>query len=95
VAHATTADFGGDVLAGVVYLKTHKEIHPKKIGLIGHREGGVIAPMCAAQSRDGAFIKPVCKRFCRRGSATSCEGGAEHWRAGLPGSSRRCLPPGK
>jgi pimeloyl-ACP methyl ester carboxylesterase len=56
VAHATTADFAGDTLAGVAYLKTRKEIDPKRIGLIGHSEGGVIAPMCAARSKDVAFI---------------------------------------
>jgi uncharacterized protein len=56
VAKATTEDFAGDVLAGVEYLKTRKEIDPKKIGLIGHSEGGIIAPMCAARSKDIAFI---------------------------------------
>jgi pimeloyl-ACP methyl ester carboxylesterase len=56
VARATTEDFAGDVLAGVEYLKTRKEIDPKKIGLIGHSEGGIIAPMCAAKSKDVAFI---------------------------------------
>src|SRR5712691_5734789 len=56
VARATTEDFAGDVLAGVAYLKTRKEIDPKRIGLIGHSEGGVIAPLCAARSRDVAFM---------------------------------------
>jgi uncharacterized protein len=56
VARATTEDFAGDVLAGVAYLETRKEIDPQKIGLIGHSEGGVIAPMCAAKSKDVAFI---------------------------------------
>jgi pimeloyl-ACP methyl ester carboxylesterase len=56
VARATTEDFAGDVLAGVAYLKTRKEIDPKKIGLIGHSEGGIIAPMCAARSKDVACI---------------------------------------
>ena len=55
-AKATSADFATDVLAGVEYLKTRKEIDPKKIGLIGHSEGGLIAPMVAAQSADAAFI---------------------------------------
>ena len=44
------------VLAGVVFLKTRKEINPKQIGLIGHSEGGIIAPLVAAKSRDVAFI---------------------------------------
>ena len=56
VAKATTEDFAGDVLAGVEFLKTRKEIDPTKIGLIGHSEGDIIAPMCAARSKDVAFI---------------------------------------
>ncbi len=55
-AQATSADFAQDVLAGVAYLKTRKEIDPKRIGLIGHSEGGIIAPMVATQSSDVAFI---------------------------------------
>jgi uncharacterized protein len=53
---ATTENFAEDVLAGIEYLKTRKEINPKQIGLIGHSEGGVIAPMAAARSKDVAFI---------------------------------------
>ena len=53
---ATTENFAGDVLAGVEYLKSRKEINPKQIGLVGHSEGGVIAPMAAAASKDVAFI---------------------------------------
>ncbi len=55
-AAATTEEFVGDVLSGVSYLKSRKEIDPKKIGLIGHSEGGVIAPSVAARSKDIAFI---------------------------------------
>ena len=55
-ATATTADFATDVEAGVAYLKTRTEINPHKIGLIGHSEGGVIAPMVAARNKDVAFI---------------------------------------
>ena len=52
---ATSLDFSKDVLAGINYLKTRKDIDPKKIGLIGHSEGGMIAPMLAAES-ELAFI---------------------------------------
>lgn len=51
---ATTADFAKDVLTGITYLKTRKEIG--KIGLIGHSEGGAAAYMAAAQSKDVAFM---------------------------------------
>ena len=54
--NATSADFALDVLAGVQYLKNRKEIDPKQIGLIGHSEGGVIAPLAAMKSPDIAFI---------------------------------------
>lgn len=53
---ATTMDFSTDVAAGVQYLKTRKEINKSKIGLIGHSEGGIIAPMVANNSNDIAFI---------------------------------------
>ncbi len=56
VAHATSADFATDVEAGVAFLKTRPEIDPKKIGLIGHSEGGMIAPMVAAADPSVAWI---------------------------------------
>jgi uncharacterized protein len=55
-ATATTADFATDTEAGIAYLKTRAEVDPHKIGLIGHSEGGVIAPMIAARNQDVAFI---------------------------------------
>jgi len=55
-ANATTADFATDTEAGIAYLKTRPEIDPHKIGLVGHSEGGVIAPMIAARNPDVAFI---------------------------------------
>jgi pimeloyl-ACP methyl ester carboxylesterase len=55
-ATATTADFATDTEAGIAYLKTRPEINPNKIGLIGHSEGGIIAPMIAARNPDVAFI---------------------------------------
>jgi pimeloyl-ACP methyl ester carboxylesterase len=53
---ATSENFAGDVIAGMEYLKTRKEINPRQIGLIGHSEGGIIAPMVAVRSKDVAFI---------------------------------------
>ena len=52
----TSENYAGDALAGIEFLKTRKEINPKQIGLIGHSEGGMIAPMAAANSSDVAFI---------------------------------------
>lgn len=53
---ATTLDFVKDVQAGVDYLKTRKEINKNKIGLIGHSEGGLIAPIVAGNSTAINFI---------------------------------------
>ena len=55
-ATATSADFATDALAAVEYLKARKEIDSKKIGIAGHSEGGMIAPMCAVNSSDVSFI---------------------------------------
>lgn len=54
--NATTADFATDVESAISYLKTRKEINPKAIGLIGHSEGGIIAPMVASRNKDVAFV---------------------------------------
>lgn len=56
VSSSTSLDFASDVLAGVQYLNNRKEIDPKKIGLVGHSEGGLIAPIVATQTNGVAFI---------------------------------------
>ena len=53
---ATSEDFARDVLAAVNFLKTRNEIDKTKIGLIGHSEGGMIAPLATVQTSDVAFI---------------------------------------
>ncbi len=55
-AAATTEDFVTDVIAGIEFLKARPEIDINNIGLIGHSEGGIIAPMAAVQRDDAAFI---------------------------------------
>jgi pimeloyl-ACP methyl ester carboxylesterase len=52
----TSETFAGDVSAAVQYLKGRPEIDPKHIGLLGHSEGGIIAPMVAVSSPDVSFI---------------------------------------
>lgn len=46
---ATSRDFADDIAAGVAYLRTRPEIDGDRIALVGHSEGGVIAPMVAAK----------------------------------------------
>lgn len=53
---ATSKDFASDVLSAVRYLKNRSDIDPSSIGLIGHSEGGIIAPMVAETSPDVDFI---------------------------------------
>jgi pimeloyl-ACP methyl ester carboxylesterase len=53
---ATSANYAEDALAGVNFLKSRKEINPQQIGLVGHSEGGMIAPIAAAKSKDIAFV---------------------------------------
>jgi uncharacterized protein len=53
---AVMADFASDADAGVEYLKTRTEVDPRKIGLLGHSEGAVEAPMSAAHNRDVAYV---------------------------------------
>jgi hypothetical protein len=43
----TSRDFADDIRAGVAYLRTRPEIDGDRIALVGHSEGGIIAPMIA------------------------------------------------
>ena len=55
-ASATSEDFANDVLSAIEYLKSLKEIDQNQIGLIGHSEGGLIAPMVVNRTDDVAFM---------------------------------------
>lgn len=49
VANSTTADFADDALAGIAYLRARPEVDGARIGLVGHSEGGIVAPLAAAR----------------------------------------------
>lgn len=53
---ATLEDFAADALAGVEFLKSRKEIDPRRIGLLGHSEGAQTAALAASRSSDVAFL---------------------------------------
>ncbi len=53
---ATSADFATDVASAVTFLQSRTDIDNSKIGLVGHSEGGIIAPMVASNSNEVAFI---------------------------------------
>lgn len=55
-ATATMEDFAADAAAAVAYLRARSDINGARIGLIGHSEGGVVAPMLAARDRRIAYI---------------------------------------
>ncbi|MFT2010058.1 alpha/beta hydrolase family protein [Pontibacter sp. 13R65] len=55
-ATATTQDFTSDARAAYAFLKTHKDINSKKIGLLGHSEGALIATQLAATDKSVAFV---------------------------------------
>jgi len=44
---STSADFAEDVRAGLAYLRTRSEIRGDRLGVLGHSEGALIAPMVA------------------------------------------------
>lgn len=52
---ATTADFAVDAAAALRFLATRDEIDPKRLGLVGHSEGGIVAPLVATGD-DGARV---------------------------------------
>jgi uncharacterized protein len=54
-ASSTTADFAVDAEAAVRFVKGMPQL-ASRVGIIGHSEGGLIAPMVAARSRDVDFI---------------------------------------
>ena len=56
LATVTTSSFADDVRAEVAYLRSRSEIDPKRIALVGHSEGGIIAPMVAANDPQIAAI---------------------------------------
>jgi uncharacterized protein len=53
---ATMEDFAKDVEAGITFLSSHPQVDGEKIGLIGHSEGGAIAPYVAARNSKVAFV---------------------------------------
>jgi len=56
VMQATSENFALDALAGVAHLKTIDRVDGAWIGMMGHSEGGIVAPLAAVQSKDVAFI---------------------------------------
>ncbi|MFF0490782.1 alpha/beta hydrolase family protein [Nocardia sp. NPDC004068] len=57
LAHADYRDLSGDVAAGIDFLRGRPEIDRNRIGLLGHSEGGYLAPLVAERPDSGvAFV---------------------------------------
>lgn len=54
--NATTLDFANDVESALNALKNHPNIDADKIGLVGHSEGGLIAPIVASRNSEVDFL---------------------------------------
>jgi len=50
----------GDVIAAVHFLRQRDDIDGRRIGVMGHSQGGWIAPLAASLSRDLAFVISLC-----------------------------------
>ncbi len=55
-ATATSRDFADDTRAAVAWLRTRDDIDGTRIALVGHSEGGLVAPMVAANDSSLAAI---------------------------------------
>jgi pimeloyl-ACP methyl ester carboxylesterase len=53
---ATTLDFADDAQAALAFLRTRPEVDTRRIGMVGHSEGGLIAPIVAARDPGLGFV---------------------------------------
>jgi pimeloyl-ACP methyl ester carboxylesterase len=53
---ATSEDFASDAAAALAFLKSRPGIDGARVGLLGHSEGGLIAPMVAVRNGGVAFL---------------------------------------
>ncbi len=49
-------EFTDDALAAVAWLKARPDVNPKRVGILGHSEGGAVGPLAAVRSDDVAFV---------------------------------------
>lgn len=53
---STSAELAEDARAAFMYLQSRPDIDPKRIGMLGHSEGGIVVPMVASMEPDVAFV---------------------------------------
>lgn len=56
LSSSTYLDMASDASAMVSYLKENKKINARQIGLVGHSEGGVVAPLAVVSDPDVSFL---------------------------------------
>ena len=54
---STVDDFAADVRAAVAFLRSRPEVDGKAIGIVGHSEGGLNAPMVAAAEKSDQSVR--------------------------------------
>lgn len=88
-ANATSRDFANDVRAALTYLRTRPDIDPTRLFLVGHSEGGVIAPMVAASDPTlrGIVLMAGTARIGRDVIASQMRYAVEH-NASIPATER-------
>ncbi len=64
---STSADFAEDVRAGLAYLRTRPEIRIERLGVLGHSEGAIIAPM-VAEKEPGLPLHRTARGNCSTGA---------------------------
>lgn len=95
-SNATSADFAKDVEGAVQFLLNRNDVNTKQLGLIGHSEGGMIAPMVAAARKDIAFLIllagpgiPVQEMMAEQNTALFRNAGVDSVQANLYGNMYR------
>lgn len=83
-AKATSLDFARDAASAVRYLKEKRKF--REIGLIGHSEGGMIAPLVASESKDVKFIVLLAGTGIRGDQVLLTQQAAIHREAGIADS---------
>jgi len=56
---ATSADFADDAEAAFEFLRNYEGVNPNKTGVLGHSEGGMIAPIVAARNKKVSFVVSI------------------------------------
>lgn len=83
---SSSLDFAGDVEAGIRYLLSRSDVDPAHIGLLGHSEGGLIAPMVASGDPRVAFLVLLAAPGIPGMDVINFQNGVALKNAGLPDS---------